>query len=350
MTHQQWDILLQTIDGAHMEPVPVGFIIDSPWLPNWAEMSILDYYASDSKWLEANLRAIRRFPDILFLPGFWSEWGMCTEPSAFGAKCVFHENEFPFAEKVIPGDPMTGTIDGLAAVPRPNPKTDGLAPFVLKRLQHAEPAIKEAGHAIRFAVARGPLNVAGFLMGNTEFLMAMKMQPDDTQALLETISDYLADWLKVQAAAFPSIDGVFILDDVVGFCGEDDFETFAKPHLTKVFQALDVSVRFFHNDAPGLVCAPHLSEIGVNLFNFAYDHPISEMKSLTKGQVTLLGNIPPRDVLAQGSPDDVRAAMSRLLVSVEDTTRIVLSCGGGMPPGVLTENIEAFLDAAGHHS
>jgi uroporphyrinogen decarboxylase len=32
--------------------------------------------------------------------------------------------------------------------------------------------------------------------------------------------------------------------------------------------------------------------------------------------------------------------------SVGDKSRIVLSCGGGMPPGVSTQNIEAFLSAA----
>ena len=40
----------------------------------------MDYFTSDALWLEANLKAIREFPDVLFLPGFWSEYGMCTEP------------------------------------------------------------------------------------------------------------------------------------------------------------------------------------------------------------------------------------------------------------------------------
>ena len=35
------------------------------------------------------------FRDVWFLPGFWAEFGMCTEPSAFGGKCVWHENAFP---------------------------------------------------------------------------------------------------------------------------------------------------------------------------------------------------------------------------------------------------------------
>jgi len=120
------------------------------------------------------------------------------------------------------------------------------------------------------------------------------------------------------------------------------------PYLKRVFQAVDARVRFFHNDAGGLVCAPYLPEIGVNVFNFAFDHPMAEMKALTKNAVTLFGNIPPRDVLAQGAPDDVRRSVRELLDSVDDKGRIVLSCGGGMPPGVSTENIEAFLDVAGH--
>jgi uroporphyrinogen-III decarboxylase len=137
-----------------------------------------------------------------------------------------------------------------------------------------------------------------------------------------------------------------LLDDVVGFCGEDDFLTFAKPCLKRAFEAIDVSVRMFHNDAHGIVCAPHLHDIGVNLFNFSHEHPINEMRRLTGDTVTLLGNIPPRDVLAQGTPDGVRDAVRTLVDALEDRRRVILSCGGGMPPNVSTENIQAFIEAA----
>jgi uroporphyrinogen decarboxylase len=161
------------------------------------------------------------------------------------------------------------------------------------------------------------------------------------------VTDFIVDWLKLQAETFPSIDGILILDDIVGFLGEDDFKEMAAPYLSRIFHSLDVSVRFFHNDAAGLVCAPYLSQIGVNLFNFSYQHTLGQMKSLTKNALTLLGNIPTRDVLAAGTPDDVRASVKAALDSVPDKSRIILSCGGGMPPGVPTENIEAFLSAVG---
>ena len=80
------------------------------------------------------------------------------------------------------------------------------------------------------------------------------------------------------------------------------------------------------------------------------------MKELTGNQVTLLGNIPPRDVLAAGTPEQIGRAVKDTLntlrkphgqqVAHPTETRIILSAGGGMPPDVSTENINAFLAAA----
>ena len=69
------------------------------------------------------------------------------------------------------------------------------------------------------------------------------------------------------------------------------------------------------------------------------------MKDLTNNNVTLLGNIPPRDVLADGTEQQVSDAVKILLNSLADKNRIIFSCGGGMPPGVSTENINAFRNA-----
>ena len=337
MNQKQWKTLLAVIRGEEMQSLPVGFIIDSPWLPNWYGVSIFDYFTDNEIWMRSNLHALETFSDVLFLPGFWAEFGMCSEPASFGAKCSFYENEFPFAHPVQ---------DALNELKRPDPRTDGLTPFILRRLELLRPRIEDTGHAIRFAVARGPLNIAAFLMGASEFLMALRMEPEKAHRLLDTITRFLVDWLCLQKARINTIDGILLLDDIVGFLGEGDFLEFAKPYLTRAFAAFESSVCFFHNDAHGLVCAPHLADCGINLFNFGYDHPMPEMQRLVGDQVALLGNIPPRDVLAKGTPEDVKASVLALKESLSDTRRVILSCGGGMPPGVPTENIEAFLRAA----
>ncbi len=343
MTDQQWEMLQRIIKGEVLNPLPVGFIIDSPWLPNWYGIRILDYFSNDELWLNANLKAIQEFPDVMFLPGFWSEFGMCTEPSAFGARCTFPPNEFPHAHKIIQSD------DDIDSLPSPNPRTDGLLPFVLNRLKLARPRIEAAEHKIRFAVARGPLNIASYLMGSTEFLKVMMLQPEKAETLLKRITPFLKDWLHLQMEAFPSIDGIFLLDDIIGFIGETEFRTFGMPYFKELFDA-EVSIKFLHNDADCKVSAPFLSEIGVNLFNMGFDITLNELKQLTHNKVTLLGNIPPRDVLAIGDTSAVTNTTVELLNSLIDKSRVILSCGGGMPPGVSTENITAFVQAVRNYS
>jgi len=338
MTDQQWEMLQRTMRGEVLSPLPVGFIIDCPWLPNWYGINILDYFSNDELWLKANLKALQDFPDVMFLPGFWSEFGMCTEPSAFGARCIFPTNEFPHAHKIIQ------SVDDIDSLPQPNPKTDGLLPFVLNRLKLAQPKIEAAGHKIRFAVARGPLNIASYLMGSTEFLTTMMMQPEKAEALMKKITLYLKDWLQLQMETFPSIDGILMLDDIIGFMGEEEFRTFGVPYFKELYDT-NVSVKFLHNDAPCKVSAPLLPEIGVNLFNMGFDISLNELKQLTQNRVTLVGNIPPRDVLASGDTAKVTDTTAKLVNSLQDKSRVIFSCGGGMPPAVSSENIQAFINA-----
>lgn len=338
MTDPHWELLKRTIRGEKSIPLPVGFIIDSPWLPNWYGAKILDYFSNDDVWLNANLKVINDFPDVMFLPGFWSEYGMCTEPSAFGARCSFPANEFPHAYKVIL------TADDVDTLPVPNPRTDGFLPFMLNRLKIAQPRIETAGHRIRFAVARGPLNIASYLMGTSEFLTLLMMNPEKAEKLIKKITTFLKEWLTLQRETFPTIDGIFLLDDIIGFVGESEFRAFALPYFKELFDT-DVSVRFLHNDAPCKVSAPFLPEMGVNFFNMGFDVPLNELKKLTGSRVALLGNIPPRDVLANGTRDDVARVTVELINSLEDQSGIILSCGGGMPPGVKSENIAAFAEA-----
>jgi uroporphyrinogen-III decarboxylase len=338
MTDSQWNDLLRVIGGDLLDPVPRGLIIDSPWLPGWAGVSMMDYFADDRTWMEANLKAVRQFERIMFLPGFWSEYGMCTEPSAFGAKCIFYQDTFPNVGK------MLHDYDAIHKLAKPDCRTDGMLPFVVNRLRRCRGQIEQAGHKIRFAVSRGPLNIASYLLGHTETLIGVKIQPDEMHKLIKLVTDFIVDWLAYQAECFDTIGGIFILDDLIGFLRDDDFQQFALPFLKRIFNCLDVPVRMLHNDAAGLVTARHLAEMGVNVFNFSFNHGLAEIRSLAGESVVLLGNIPPRDVMAQGTPDDVRQSVSAALASIDDKRRLILSCGGGMPPNASTANVEAFAE------
>ncbi len=344
MNDTHWETLLGIIDGEVMKERPVGFIIDSPWLPGWYGSTILDYFTDPETWFDANLRAGTTFPEVMFFPGFWAEYGMCTEPSAFGTKLVWTENEFPHPVK------LPCTAEAIASLPKPNVKTDGLLPFVISRMARYERKLKENGCSYRFASSRGPLNIASFLFGTTDFMLALAITPDEAQKALTVITDFVIDWISLQMEKFPDINGVFLLDDIVGFLGKPDFETFVLPHLERIYHTFNARVNFFHNDAAGIITAGYLEKIGVNLFNFSFNHSLAEMKQLTGGKVTLLGNLPPRDVLALGAPADIEAGVRSMMSSLSDARRIIWSCGGGMPPDVSTENMRTFISAVRNYS
>ncbi len=344
MRNSAWNDLVALIAGKKLGYQPAGFIIDSPWIPAWYGISKIDYYASDDLWFRSNLKAADLFPDVWFMPGFWSEYGMCTEPSAFGSRMVFLENNLPHAERIISG------IEEVDRLPEPNVMTDGLLPFMISRLRNNQERIQENDHQTRFAVARGPLNIAGFLMGTTELMTAMGMDPERTHKLLGKISDFICDWLIWQKVCFPSIDGVLILDDIIGFVGEDEFKEFVIPYLKRIFGCTGSGVRFLHNDSDGLITARYLKEMDVNMFNFSFDHSIDEIRRLSGPDVVLVGNIPPRDVLAAGKPGQVDTAVRNAMGEIADHSRIIWSAGGGMPPGVSNANINAFINAVNKYS
>jgi len=107
-----------------------------------------------------------------------------------------------------------------------------------------------------------------------------------------------------------------------------------------------MTVKLFHNDAECEASVAYYPELGINLYNPGIYTHINKLFEMTSNKLTILGTIPPRDVLASGTATDVENSVKKLLSEVSDKSRLLLSCAGGMPPHVSTENIQAFINAA----
>jgi hypothetical protein len=55
---------------------------------------------------------------------------------------------------------------------------------------------------------RSLANLASFLLGTTDFLLALKTDPERMHRLLGLVTDFLVDWLAWQRECFPSIDEI----------------------------------------------------------------------------------------------------------------------------------------------
>ena len=340
MTREQWTLLRRCMEGEPADTVPVALIVDSPWIPGFLGLSTLDYLTVPDVWQEANLEVARRFPDVIFLPGFWAEIGMGAEPSAFGCRLTFFSDRTPIAHPVI------HDIEELDRLPVPDPRTDGFLPILLNQLRRLRPAIADAGHVLKIVAARGPLTTASHLLGVTPFLLALKLEPAATHRLLALTSDLTRRWLEAQAEAAGEVEGILVLDDLAGMMSARDYLEFAQPYLQRVFDAFPSALKLFHNDTDNPVSYPLLRNLGIHGFNFTHLQPLAKVRAHVGPDLCLIGNVPPLEVLAQGTPEQVRAAALDCLQQHPGRRSLILSAGGGTSPGTPAANIRALCEAA----
>ncbi|MGQ9490798.1 MAG: uroporphyrinogen decarboxylase family protein [Anaerolineae bacterium] len=192
-------------------------------MPSYAGVDTLDYFLQPALWWEVNKGLLARFLDVAWLPGFWAEYGMAAEPSAFGARVVWHHDRPPSIEPVLGG---LASLDGIRPA---DPQEHGLMPLVLRRYVDARQRLAAQGLRIRMVASRGPLAVASWLLGVSELMIALKRAPDAAQRLLAVLTETIIAWLWAQADAAGGVEGILLLDDIPGMLSPKLFDVMAAP-------------------------------------------------------------------------------------------------------------------------
>src|SRR6478735_6157831 len=95
MRPEQWETFKRAARLEKLEKIPMALIIDSPWIPGYLGIQHMDYFLDPELWFQSNLKIMREFPDIIFVPSWWMEYGMAAEPSVPGAKIKFWQDNTP---------------------------------------------------------------------------------------------------------------------------------------------------------------------------------------------------------------------------------------------------------------
>ncbi|MCX6865625.1 MAG: uroporphyrinogen decarboxylase, partial [Verrucomicrobia bacterium] len=208
--------------------VPLALIVDSPWLPGHLGITHADYYFDSEVWFNAHRRVIEEFPEVIFFPSWWAEIGMAAEPSTLGVRVRFWPHQTPGEERV----PFH--LEDLDQLTPPDPTRDGFCPMILHRYATMKQSIFDAGYTMPVVAARGPLCTAAFFRWVTQLMMDLIDEPERALQLIDLCTTLTIDWLKAQAAAIGScVEGILVLDDIVGMIGPDDYEQFAHPFLKR---------------------------------------------------------------------------------------------------------------------
>ncbi|MBI4789959.1 MAG: uroporphyrinogen decarboxylase family protein [Chloroflexi bacterium] len=329
-----WERFATVARGGQADRVPVALIVDSPWLPGYADIDTLDYFLREDEWLRINLALLDRFPEVAWIPGFWIEYGMAAEPSAFGARVQWNHDSPPSIEAA------PGGLAALVNLDPPNPQEHGLMPLVLQRYADAE---KRLGLEIKMVAARGPMAIGSWVVGAADFLLGLMTEPEASHRFMDILTTTIIAWLKAQLAALRAPEGIMLLDDIVGMVSPQTFEEFVRPYYTRIFAAFPGLIKVYHNDTPCPKLVEPIATLGFDVFNFSHTMDIATVQARMPN-IALMGNVPPLDLMVRGTPEQVEQ-WARECIQKTGGRGLILSAGGGASPGTRAECIDALVAA-----
>ena len=340
MRPEQWDTFKRAARLEKLDKIPMALIVDSPWIPGYLGIKHMDYYLDPELWFQSNLKIMREYPDIIMVPSWWMEYGMAAEPSVLGAKIKFWQDNTPSEYHTL------YRLEDIDQFPEYEVEADAFAAMTLHRIGMHRQRILDHGYILPMVTSRGPLCTAGFVRSTTNLMIELVENPEGCHKLIDLCTRVIIDWLKAQHKVMgDTVEGIFILDDIVGFINEEHYQEFAHPYLKRICDAFpDDWVKVYHNDAEVDACLDHLPDAGFNVLNWGKQKDIREVKARVGKRMCLMGNVNPLEIAVRGTPDEVRAATLDVLEG-SGGEGIILSVGGGVSPGMPRENV--LRDARG---
>ncbi len=340
-THTPGDRLKVNLSGQATDDAMVAIWNTAPFLNVFGGVALKEYYMSAETKLRVQLDFQRRFPEVICFPGIWADFGALCEPSAFGCDIFWPDAGMPMAQPIITSTAEIGLLKPI------DPESSGLMPQALNDYRYFwdhldQRYIDEYGYLAGVATSFGPAELAAVLMGHQNFFLTMLEQPDSIHTLLEITTESVINWLEAHEPINGNLKLLAIADHLPGQISRDQFEEFWLPYSNLVLAEFPEATVLYHNEFP----VPYLDALGnfqMHIFHFGGD--LASVKSTLGKEITLMGNIPPVEILAQGTSEGVYACAMTALTQGATHGRFLLSSGGGLAPETPIENIAALEKA-----
>lgn len=285
---------------------------------------------------ETHFRAVealaRRFPQAAASTTIMD---LTVEAEAFGASLHMSLDDIPSVEGRLVSD-----YAGIEALRVPSLDEKRIPQY----LKADRLAVKQLGIPV-FAGCIGPFSLAGRLYDMTEIMMAIYIEPDVVQLLLEKCTEFLLRYC--QAIKQTGVAGVIMAEPAAGLLSDDDCQTFSSVHIRRIVEAVqDESFAvILHNCGNTGHCTRAMLAVGAHGYHFGNKADMVEALQSCPADVLVMGNIDPVGVFKQETPEQVYAETSSLLERTAAFPNFILSTGCDVPPRIPIENIEAFYQA-----
>lgn len=333
------DRFFNTIQRKPVDHVPVALIGTNRFFAGASGIRLSELLFQPDLMIEAQSKVLQALPEVSFIPGCWPDYGVSIL-SAFGCKIFWVEDGMPQVRGEIIKNPQD-----IAALPIPNPQTDGLMPLYLYTLRKFAERKEELQDHLRFVWSFGPGELAGYLCGISPLFLSLVESPGFAKGVLEKATKTIISWINAQLEINPLARGLLLTDDISGMVSRTHYEEYLLPYHKQIRAAFPELAIVFHNDAKSDHILASLTETGFEVFNFGKTTDIIKCRDTISAQMCLMGNLDPLELMVTGSPEEVYEGAKECLRLFPKDQGYILSAGGGLNQGTTLENIRALISA-----
>jgi len=262
---------------------------------------------------------------------------LTVEAEAFGCKINFEKNEIPTVkERLIRSVEETEKL----TIPR---LTDSKR--LNEYLEAATLAVKNITDIPVFPGCIGPFSLAGRLIDMSEIMVDIYLYPDNIHQLLEKCTAFITDYIKAYKQL--GADGIVMAEPAAGLLGEDECNQFSSAYIKKIVDELqdDHFMIILHNCGHKGNLTRSMLSTGAKALHFGNAADMKFVLENTPGNILVMGNLDPVNVIKTGTPDYVKQETKKLLEMAKSYPNFIISSGCDIPPAVPHQNIEAFFEA-----
>jgi uroporphyrinogen decarboxylase len=261
---------------------------------------------------------------------------LSVEAEAFGARIRFTDKEIPVVLR-----PLLETTDSIADLEIPG-LDRGRLPEFLKAARLSVEAITDRPV---FGVCIGPYSLAGRLLGMTEIMTEMMINPESIRLLVGKCASFLMSYILEFKRM--GVQGILIAEPAAGLLSPDSCDEYSSALIRNIVAAAqdDYFMVVLHNCGNTGILNKSMLSTGARALHFGNRNNIVETLKQIPSDILVLGNIDPVNIMRYSTPGIIIKEIKQLLESARNYRNFILSSGCDIPPGTPKANIGAFYEA-----
>lgn len=286
---------------------------------------------------ENQAEGMKAITDRYDMPAALAYMDLSVEAEAFGAHCVYSENEIP-------------TIIGQLIEDEDDAEALELPKAGAGRIDTVHEGIKKAKELITdrplFAECIGPFSLAGRLMDVNEVMVSCYTDPDVVHAVLEKVTGFLIGNMK--RFKEDGAQGVIMAEPLAGLLSPGLAKEFSSDYVAKIVDEIqdDDFLIFYHNCGDNTpLQAADIYSTGCAGYHFGNSIDLEDMLKTSPEDAFVMGNLASAEILTNASAEVVKEETKKLLEKCSRYKNFWLSSSCDVPPNAPVENIDAFFEA-----